>query len=78
MLSQFALYRRQLEVGGELLPSLVELYQWLHQELAYVITRKDAESIPLSRAVRVLARSYSVDEGERLLQLYKRLKGITI
>ena len=75
MLSQFALYQRQLEVGGELLPILVELYQWLHQELAYVITRKDAESIPLSRAVRVLARSYSVDEGERLLQLYKRLKG---
>ena len=75
ILSQFALYRNQLEVGGELLPNLVEFYQWLHQELAYVITRKDAESIPISRAVKVLAKSYSVDEGERLLQLYKRLKG---
>ena len=75
ILSQYALYRRQLEVGGELLPNLIEFYQWLHQELAYVITRKDAESIPVSRAVKVLAKSYSVDEGERLLQLYKRLKG---
>lgn len=76
ILSQFALYRHKLEIGGELLPNLVEFYQWLHQEMAHVITRKDAESIPVSRAVRVLAKSYSPDEGERLQQLYKNLKGI--
>lgn len=75
VLSQFALHRHKLEIGGELLPNLVEFYQWLHQELAHVITRKDAEGIPVSRAVRVLAKSYSTDEGERLQQLYKNLKG---
>lgn len=75
LLAQLALMRHQLEMGGLLLTDLVELYQWLHQELAHVITQSDAESIPLSRAVRVLAKSYSPEEGERLVSLYKRLKG---
>ena len=76
LLAQLALLRHQLEIGGLLLSDLIELYQWLHQELAYVITQSDAETIPISRAVRVLAKSYSPEEGERLHSLYKRLKGI--
>ena len=59
-----------------LLTDLVELYQWLHQELAHVVTHSDAETIPVSRAVRVLAKSYSPEEGERLQNLYKRLRGM--
>ena len=69
--------RHQLELGGLLLTDLVELYQWIHQELAHVVTRSDAETIPISRAVRVLAKSYSPEEGERLHNLYKRLRGTT-
>ena len=63
-------------MGGMLLTDLVELYQWLHQELAHVVTHSDAETIPVSRAVRVLAKSYSPEEGERLQNLYKRLRGM--
>ena len=43
-----------------------------------MITREDAETIPISRAVRVLAKSYSPEEGERLQILYKRLRGIIV
>ena len=75
-LGQFALLRRQLEIGGDLLPNLVEFYQWLHQELSHVVTRNDAETIPLSRAVRVLAKSYSPEEGDRLHTLFKKMKGL--
>lgn len=75
LLSQLVLQRCLLEMGGVLLTDLVELYQWLHQELAYVVTRSDAETIPISRAVRVLAKSYSPEEGERLQNLYKRIRG---
>ena len=75
-LGQFALLRRQLEIGGNLLPNLVEFYQWLHQELSHVVTRNDAETIPLSRAVRVLAKSYSPEEGDRLHSLFKKMKGL--
>lgn len=75
LLAQLVLQRNVLELGGMLLTDLVELYQWLHQELAHVVTRSDADTIPVSRAVRVLAKSYSPEEGERLQNLYKRLRG---
>ena len=75
LLAQLALLRHQLELGGLLLTDLVELYQWIHQELAYVVTRSDAETIYISRAVQVLANSYSPEEGERLHNLYKRVRG---
>ena len=75
ILSQYALLRNQLEIIGGLLPDLVEFYQWLHQELAHVITQEDSTRITLRRAVRVLVRSYSAEEGERLQILYRRLKG---
>ena len=78
LLAQLALLRHQLELGGLLLPDLVELYQWIHQELSHVVTRSDAETIPLSRAVQVLAKSYSPEEGERLHNLYKKLRGTFI
>ena len=58
-----------------MLPELVEFYQWIHQELGHVITHEDASKITLRRAVRVLAKSYSPEEGDRLIGLYNRLKG---
>ena len=76
VLAQFALQYQHLQLGGAMLPELVEFYQWIHQELAHVITHEDATKITLRRAVRVLAKSYSPEEGERLMGLYNRLKGI--
>jgi hypothetical protein len=74
LLGQLVLLRPQLEIGGAVLTDLVEFYQWLHQELGHVVTKSDAETIPISRAVRVLAKSYSPEEGDRLQNLYKSLK----
>ena len=75
VLAQFALQYQQLELGGAMLPELVEFYQWIHQELGHVITHEDASKITLRRAVRVLAKSYSPEEGDRLIGLYNKLKG---
>ena len=44
VLSIFALEHHRLQAAGSLLPDLLELYHWIHNELAYVVTYEDARS----------------------------------
>ena len=46
-------------MGIDLLPSIVELYQWLHTELTYAVTYDDAASITLERVSKVAAKHLS-------------------
>ena len=43
-------------MGIDLLPSVVELYQWLHTELTYAVTYDEAASITLGHLAKVAAK----------------------
>ncbi len=70
-LSRFVVEYPRLRVGGDLLPGIVELYQWLHTELAYAITYEEARTITLGRLANVIAKRFSGDRKQR----YEKLKG---
>ena len=55
-LSQFVLQYPRLRLGIDLLPDVVELYQWLHTELTYAVTYDDAAAITLGRLVKVTTK----------------------
>ena len=55
-LSQFVLQYPRLKMGIDLLSSVVELYQWLHTELTYVVTYDDAAAITLGRLAKVTTK----------------------
>lgn len=58
-LSQYVLQYPRLKMGIDLLPSVVELYQWLHTELTYAITYNEAAAISLGRLAKVTAKHHS-------------------
>ncbi len=70
-LSRFTIEYRRLRVGGDLLPGIVELYQWLHTELTYAMTYEEARTITLGRLANVIAKKFSGDRKQR----YEKLKG---
>ena len=57
----------------ELLPGIVELYQYLHTEFTYAITYKEATTISLKRLAKVIAKHF-VTSGDRKAH-YEKLKG---
>ena len=69
-LSQFVLQYPRLKMGIDLLPSVVELYQWLHTELTYVVTYDDAAAITLGRLAKVTTK-YLPDQN---VAHYEKLK----
>ena len=75
LLSRFALQWPRLQAGGELLPDLVELYQWLHTFLAHVVSYDMACKVKIKTVIERAVRRYSPDMGEHLRQLFERVKG---
>lgn len=71
-LSKFVLEYPRLKGGMELLPGIVELYQYLHSEFTYAITYKEATSITLKRLGKVIAKHFVA--GDRKAH-YEKLKG---
>ena len=71
-LSKFVLEYPRLKGGMELLPGIVELYQYLHTEFTYAITYKEATSINLKRLCTVIAKHF-VTSGDRKAH-YEKLK----
>ena len=59
-----------------LLPDLIEFYQWLHTDLAHLVTRHRACSALTIKRVVALA-SHRVPDGmaTQLQELYQRVKG---
>ena len=72
ILSKFALTYRRLNAGGALLPDLIEFYQWIHRELAYLVTKNYAQRHGLEEVITKTARKCEID----LFQLYERVKGV--
>ena len=63
-LSKFVLEYPRLKGGMELLPGIVELYQYLHTELTYAITYKEVTTITLKRLAKVISKHFVVN-GDR-------------
>ena len=72
VLSQFALEYPRLQAGGVLLPDLIALYQWIHSELAFLVTRNYAENNTIEE---VLTKADKRFTGLNITDLYERVKG---
>ena len=55
LLKQFIQDRTVLEAGGQLLPVLLRFYQWLHKDLAYAITKKEAREHSIKETVDIFS-----------------------
>jgi len=56
------------------LPDFMEFYQWLHRDLAGVLTPEGAERITIKKLVDRMSR-HNGEGGSKLMSLYKRVKG---
>ena len=75
VLSKFALTYPHLKAGGALLPDLIEFYQWIHTELAYLVTKKYAQKNGFEEVITKADQKY---EGRDLFKLYERVKGVVL
>ena len=64
-----------LQAGGALLPSLIEFYQWIHTDLSYIITKKQANEMTVDDAVELAAGKYSKELEKYYTKLYERVTG---
>ena len=66
----------QLQASRLLLPVLIEFYQWLHSDLAYLVTEEDAHKMTVGTVVTEASKHYYSSTGTKgLSALYKHLKG---
>ena len=75
LLAHFIQQLHRFRAGGELLPDLIEFYQWLHTKLAFIISREEALRVSLGTVIEKTKKRYSEDMGEYLQNLYSRVKG---
>ena len=61
-----------MQAAGALLPDLLQLYHWIHNELAYLVTYDDAQTCTIQE---VIERESEKCEGPDLIHLYERVKG---
>ena len=74
-LHQFTLEQRRLQVGGALLPDLVEFYQWMHTQLSHLVTYQRAKQITVGNVISLMAKRYSQEHSDYLTKLFKRIIG---
>ena len=60
--------------GGLLLPDLVELYDWLHMNIAHLLTYDQASSVTIGHVIRLAERNSSKELGDHIRNLYERVK----
>ena len=74
VLHQFTQERRILQIGGALLPDLVEFYQWIHTELSHLVTYQKAGQISIGTIITLSARRYSQEYFDYLKELFDKVK----
>ena len=73
VLHRFTLERKKLQMGGALLPDLVEFYQWIHTELSHLVTYERAKQISIGTVMSLSAKRYSQEYFNHLTNLFKRV-----
>lgn len=74
LLSNIAMNWQQLQVGGALLPDLVEFYAWLHKNLAHMLTFERASTICIGRVISLIEKNRGPDLGKHIRSLYESVK----
>ena len=65
----------RLQAGSAILPSLIEFYQWIHTELSYVITKRQANEITVYEAVDLATEMYSSELENHYIKLFEKVIG---
>ena len=74
VLSRFICKMPEIQTILPFLPDFMEFYQWLHRDLAGVLTPEVADRISIKKLVDRMSRNYG-ESGSKLMSLYKRVKG---
>lgn len=64
----------RLQRGGFLLPDLIELYQWLHSNIAHLLTYDQAATMTIGHVITQAEKNSSKESGQHLRALYERVK----
>ena len=75
VLSQFSDEYTFLKAIGAILPSLVEFYQWLHTDLAYMVTVAKAGTVTIQEVVLRATRGYSNELKQHYVELHEKVQG---
>ena len=71
VLYQFILRRPALNIGAEILPSLIEFYNWIHTHLAHKVTVEIAKQTTTKSVLISILRQFFPDQyQDRLDQLH--------
>jgi len=73
VLSKFIYKMPEIQTILPFLPDFMEFYQWLHRDLAGVLTPEGADRISIKKLVDRMSR-HNGESGSKL-SLYKRVKG---
>lgn len=73
VLHRFTLEQKRLQIGGALLPDLMEFYQWIHTQLSYLVTYQRAEEISIGNVISLSAKRYSKEDFNHLTGLFNRV-----
>lgn len=75
ILTQLVLERPQLLAGESLLPDLVEFYRWMHNQLAYIVSKDRSAKLKIGQVIELAVARSSKEFGKHLKALYERVKG---
>jgi hypothetical protein len=73
-LSKFVREWTCLEVGGLLLPPLMELYQWLHTDIAHLLTHEQASSLTIGQLIELAERKFDSQFKQHIRNIYNTVK----
>ena len=74
VLSKFIHKQSEVESTLPFLTDFMEFYQWLHRDLAGVLTPEKADKLAIKKLVDQMSRHYSGESGRKLISLYQRVK----
>jgi len=73
VLHHFTLEYKRLELGGVLLPDLVEFYQWIHTHLSHLVTYERAQEITIGDVIALSAQRYPPKVHAHLASLFQNV-----
>ena len=74
LLSKFITKLPEMQITLPFLPDFIEFYQWLHKDLAGVLTPEKADKLSIKKLVDQMSRHYSGESGRKLKSLYEEVK----
>ena len=77
-LSEYFFSVKALEIVAEHLPSLVELYEFVHREFAYRISEETARKLTIRGMLNQLKNIFSRDESTHLKDMIKGFFGLSV